>query len=154
VYGPRIKGNYRTLIEAIDRRRFVPIGPGTSRRTLVFDEDLAAAIELALTHDRAPGGTFNVSDGQFHELRAIIAAIAAALQRPVPRWHVPVSLARLAARGAGLIDRRIPAMVDKYLEDTAVDARRIQRELGFVPAFDLQHGWLLTVQRMHRTARA
>src|SRR5690606_37394785 len=53
VYGPRIKGNYRTLIEAIDRRRFVPIGPGTSRRTLVFDEDLAAAIELALTHDRA-----------------------------------------------------------------------------------------------------
>lgn len=153
VYGPGIKGNYRTLVEAIEKRRFIPIGPGTSRRTVVFDEDLASAIELALTHEAAPGRIFNVSDGQFHQLREIIAAIAGALHREPPRWRLPVSLARLAASGAGLFDRRIPAMLEKYLEDTAVDASRIQRELGFRPAFDLRRGWALTVERM-RASRA
>jgi UDP-glucose 4-epimerase len=152
VYGPGIKGNYRTLVDAIEKRRFIPIGPGTSRRTVVFDEDLAAAIELALTHEGAPGRIFNVSDGQLHELREIIAAIAAALHRQPPHWQLPVSLARLAASGAGLFDRRIPGMLDKYLEDTAVDATRIQRELGFTPAFDLHRGWTRTVQRI-RSAR-
>ncbi len=152
VYGPRIKGNYRTLVDAIEKRRFMPIGPGTSRRTMVFDEDLASAIELALSHEGAPGQIFNVSDGQLHELREIIAAIAGALHRQPPRWRLPVSLARLFAGGAGLVDRRIPAMLDKYLEDTSVDATRIQRELGFKPAFDLHRGWALTLERM-RTRR-
>jgi UDP-glucose 4-epimerase len=44
VYGPRVKGNYRRLAEAIACRRFMPIGDGRNRRTLVHVRDLARAI--------------------------------------------------------------------------------------------------------------
>lgn len=150
VYGPRVKGNYQRLVQAIDRGRFIAVGPGMSRRTIVFEEDLASAIALAVSHEAAPGRTFNVSDGHFHELREIIGAIAAAVDRPSPRWQLPVAPARAAATVAGWFDRRIPHMLDKYLEDTAVAAVRIQRELGFSPAFDVRRGWSVTIDRMRQ----
>ena len=43
------------------------------------------------------------------------------------------------------------ATIDKYTEDVAVDSRRIQRELGFVPKYDLSAGWKDAVQEMRRS---
>ena len=43
-----------------------------------------------------------------------------------------------------LIGRRASigrATIDKYTEDIAVEGQRIQKELGFVPQFDLHAGW-------------
>ncbi|MBM4331185.1 MAG: hypothetical protein FJ117_08175 [Deltaproteobacteria bacterium] len=42
------------------------------------------------------------------------------------------------------------ATIDKYTEDVAVDNRRIQKELGFRPKYDLAAGWSETVQEMQR----
>jgi nucleoside-diphosphate-sugar epimerase len=39
-------------------------------------------------------------------------------------------------------------LADKHTEDVAVDSQRIQKELGFVPKFDLPAGWKGTVQEM------
>src|SRR5512143_943614 len=43
VYGPRVKGNYLRLLRALAGRRFVPVGKGTNRRTLIYEEDVARA---------------------------------------------------------------------------------------------------------------
>jgi nucleoside-diphosphate-sugar epimerase len=151
VYGPRVKGNYRRLVDALARHRFVPIGSGLTRRTVVFDCDLASALVLASEHSAAAGRVFNVSDGQPHALSEIIEAICRALERRPPRVHVPAGAVRAAAAladGALHLAGRKPivrALVDKYLEDAAVDARRIQRELGFAPHVTLQDGWQRTV---------
>lgn len=40
------------------------------------------------------------------------------------------------------------AMIEKYIEDIAVDGSLIQKELGFVPQYDLQAGWEETVKEM------
>ena len=40
--------------------------------------------------------------------------------------------------------------IDKYTEDVAVDGRRIQEELGFVPRYDLTTGWRETIQEMRQ----
>ena len=42
-------------------------------------------------------------------------------------------------------------MIDKYTEDIAVDGSLIQKELGFVPQYDLKAGWEETVQEMRKT---
>ncbi|MEZ5319812.1 MAG: NAD-dependent epimerase/dehydratase family protein [Vicinamibacterales bacterium] len=156
VYGPRVKGNYRRLLDAMARGRFVPIGRGRNRRTLVFEEDVARAAVLAAAHPAAAGRAFNVTDGTHPPLADIVAAIARALGQHPPRFAVPVAPVRLAAgaadRAARLLGRRltIGAAVDKYLEDVAVDGRRIQADLGFVPAFDLDAGWRRTVARLRQ----
>jgi nucleoside-diphosphate-sugar epimerase len=150
VYGPRVKGNYLRLVDALARRRFVPIGAGDNLRTLVFEDDLAAATALAATHADAAGRIYNVTDGQPHQVREIITAICAALGRRPPRWHAPIAPVRAALRAASIVDRRLPSMLDKYLEEVAVDGTRIQRELGFRPQTGLLDGWKATVAEMKR----
>lgn len=152
VYGPRIKGRYRALVDAIAQRRFVSIGRGENRRTLVFEDDLASAVALAAGHPAAAGRVYNVSDGHVHTVSEIIAAIAAGLGHRPPAWHVPVLPVRLAVIAGGLVDARLPRVLNKYLEDVAVEATQIQEELGFCPRFDLEHGWATTIERMRQAA--
>ena len=57
VYGARVKGNYHRLLHALRRRRFLPIGRGANRRTLIYDRDVAAAallVALLLLREQAP----------------------------------------------------------------------------------------------------
>ncbi len=157
VYGSRIKGNYQRLLHAIARSRFLPIGRGDNRRTLVYDRDVARAALLALEHPEAAGKIFNVTDGEFHTLHDIISAICQALGRKPPGFSLPMGSVRFAAaiveNAAGLMGLSPPitrAAIDKYTEDVAVDSRRIRKELGFKPLYDLAAGWKATVQEMRR----
>ena len=43
---------------------------------------------------------------------------------------------------------RTRAIIDKYTEDIAVDGSLIQKELGFVPQYDLKTGWEETIREM------
>ena len=148
VYGPRVKGNYRTLAEAIARGRYVPIGRGANRRTVVHEHDLARAVVLAAGHPQAGGRIFNVSDGRLHRLAEIVDAMHHAAGRRTPRLHLPVWLASAAVRMGDAVTKvsglRLPlgpTALDKYLEDVAVDATLVQRDLGFVPEMTLDRGW-------------
>lgn len=157
VYGPRIKGNYRTLAESIARGRYLPIGRGDNRRTLVHERDLARALVLAAEHPDAPGGTFNVSDGRPHPLAEIVGAMYRAIDRTPPRLRIPVAAARILATGGDVLSRlsgrRMPITRDalnKYLEDVAIDSSRIQRLLEFAPSIDLDAGWRDTMAAIRR----
>ena len=110
-----------------------------------------------MQHPNASGKVYNVSDGQLHTLKEIINTICQALDRNPPRLSIPVAPVRLAAgmlEDAGrMIGFKSPvgrATIDKYTEDIAVDSRRIQTELGFVPRYDLAAGWQETVEEMRR----
>jgi UDP-glucose 4-epimerase len=158
IYGARVKGNYQRLVQALARGRFIPIGNGNNRRTLIYDRDVARASVLAAEHPAAAGKIYNVSDGHFHTLKEIIVAICDALGRNPPRLSVPVGPARFLAGliedAFRLVGQKSPISretIDKYTEDIAVSSQRIQTELGFKPQFDLLTGWRETVQELRRT---
>jgi len=158
VYGPGIKGNYRRLLQTLMQGRFIPIGSGYNRRTLVYDKDVVQAVLLALEHPQAAGRIYNVTDGEFHSLTEIIKTMCVALGQRVSRWYIPEMpvkvVAMLVDTIGQLVFRRTPglrAMIDKYTEDVAVDGRRIQEELGFIPHYDLATGWRETVQEMRNS---
>jgi UDP-glucose 4-epimerase len=156
VYGPRVRGNYRRLLRALARRRFVPVGAGRNRRTLVHEEDAARAALLAARHPDAIGEVFNVTDGGSPTLDEIVRVMCAALGRRPPAVALPAGPVRAAAwlaeRAAGLAGRRLPlrAAVDKYLEEVVVDGRRLRDRLGYRPALTLEAGWRQTVEAMRR----
>ena len=135
--------------------RFIPVGNGLNRRTLVYDKDVGRAAVLAVSHPAAAGRVFNVTDGGFHTLNEIIESICSALGRKPPRLSLPVSqhatLIRLIEKGSRAIGLKPPVtqeMIDKYTEDIAVDGSLIQKELGFVPQYDLKTGWEETIREM------
>ena len=168
VYVSRIKGNYERLTRALavgkwgtrlchvphfSRFPFIPVGNGLNRRTLVYDRDVGRAATLAVSHPAAAGRIFNVTDGGFHTLNEIIGSICAALGRKPPRLSLPVgpmrALAGLIEKGARTIGIKAPVTretIYKYTEDIAVDGSLIQKELGFVPQYDLRTGWEETIR--------
>jgi nucleoside-diphosphate-sugar epimerase len=158
VYGSRIKGNYSELLKELVRGRFIPIGRGQNRRTLIFDKDVGYATVLALSHPSAEGRVFNLTDGEFHTLNEIIETMCSALDRRPPRFFLPVAAARSMAgileNGARLVGRFSPItriMFDKYTEDIAVSGNRIQEELGFIPKYDLKTGWREAILEMRES---
>jgi nucleoside-diphosphate-sugar epimerase len=157
VYGSRVKGNYRRLLRSLSQRTFVPVGAGQNRRTLVHDSDVARAVVLALNSPNAAGRIFNVSDGRFHLLNDIIAAICDSLGRARPTISLPLGPVRMFAglledfqRLAGLEPKIARSTIDKYTEEVAVDSSRIQSELGFVPRMGLAAGWKQTIEEMRQ----
>jgi len=153
-YGPCVKGNYRSLVRAIARHRFVPIGRGSNRRPLIFEEDAARAALHVAEHDAALGRVFNASDGELHTVAEIIDAIYRSLGSRPPRLRLPLGLARAALAGVELafraVRRRPPAgraTLAKYIEDVAVSSARL-RETGFVPRWTMQDGWREAVRAM------
>lgn len=155
VYGPRLKGNYASLVRMARRGLFIPIGPGQNRRTLIATHDAAAGAILAAAHPAADGQIYNLTDGSVHTFAEIVQAVYAACQRPAPRWHIPLRPVRWAARlselAFGLAGKRSPihrGRVDKLIEDMAVSGAKIQHDLGFRPAItDLREGWMRAVSR-------
>lgn len=155
IYGAKIKGNYHKLVNALARGRFIPLGKGMNRRTLVYDRDVARAALLAATHPDAAGRIYNVTDGTFHSLSEIIATICSALGRPQPKIQLPVAPVRWAAGVADdmakMVGLRSPigrATIDKYLEEVCVSGQQIQNELGFKPQYNLEGGWKETIAEM------
>lgn len=151
IYGPRMKGNYARLVDALAGGLFVPVGDGTNVRTLVYEADAARAAELAASHPDAAGRIYNVSDGELHSFQEILAAMSAALGKSPPRRAIPLRAARLAAavadRATGAVGRStcLTSAVDKLVESAAVRADRIRNELGFRPEYDLARGWRETI---------
>ena len=61
------------------------------------------------------------------------------------------TLIGLIEKGSHAIGLKPPvtkALIYKYTEDIAVDGSLIQRELGFVPQYDLKTGWEETIGEM------
>lgn len=153
VYGPRMKGNYVRLLQALRRRRLAIVGDGHNRRTLVYVDDVCAAAIAAVEQTNAARQILNVTDGTVHTLREIIEAMSVALGQTPPVWRLPAAPVRAAA---GLIEdilktlgRVSPigrATIDKLVEDTAVSGDEVQRQLGFRPRYDLRAGWRETIR--------
>ena len=155
IYVLNIANNVPDSIGRVPRFPFIPIGNGLNRRTLIYDKDVGRAATLAVSHPAAAGRVFNVTDGEFHTLNEIIESICSALGSKPPRFSLPVAPVRFVAGmledGARFFGRHSPitrATVDKYTEDIAVSSERIQKELEFMPQYDLETGWRETIQEM------
>jgi len=137
VYGPGVKGNFRSLLRLVDRRVPLPLGAVDNRRALIGVGNLTDAIARALARPPAAGvcRTYTLCDPETVSTPELIRRLGTALGRPARLLPVPVGLLRLGGRLA-----RRPAMVQRLTASLAVDDRRIRAELGWVPPEGLDHG--------------
>lgn len=92
VSGPGARGNVRRMVRAIAAGRYLGVGAGTARRSMVRAADVADVLPAAAE----AGGTFHLTDGHHPSFAELEAALAAALgRRPPPR--LPLSVARVVA---------------------------------------------------------
>jgi len=145
IYGEGDPGNLVRLIRAIDRGRFVWIGSGANRKSLLYRSDAATACLAALGSRSDSPRIYNVSD-QPCSMRRIVETAARHLERRPPAWRLPAGL----ALGCGAIASAVSfgrgplaalhGTVRKWLDDDVYPAERIERELNFRPQVDLDQG--------------
>lgn len=145
VYGPGCKGNLPRMIQAVARGRFPPLPETGNKRSMVDVRDVVQAALLAATSPVAASKVYIVTDGQAYSTRQIYEWICAALQRPVPRWTVPLPLLRLASHIGDIIGRVSGRRfvldtdaLDKLLGSAWYRSQKISQELNYRPTHTLK----------------
>jgi nucleoside-diphosphate-sugar epimerase len=146
LYGEGDPGNVARLIRAIDKRRFVWIGVGGNRKSLLYRDDAAQACLTVARGESAAGvSTYNVPSIPY-PLGQIVGSIEKALGVRVPRWHIPGALALAGAACLSQVPtRRTKALARtarKWLADDVFDGRRFEAAFCFRPTVSLDEGIL------------
>jgi nucleoside-diphosphate-sugar epimerase len=145
IYGPGVRGNFKTLVSAVDRGIPLPLGSVRNRRSLLFVGNMVGALLLCIEHPAAAGRTFLLSDGEDLATPELVRRIGTALGRPARLVPVPPALLRWAGAFLGK-----SATVSRLVGSLQVDSSRIRRELGWRPAADVAQG-LADTARWYRT---
>ncbi len=141
VYGPGVKANFFSLLQAIARGLPLPIGAIDNRRSLIFVGNLADAIVKCIEHPAAAGGTFLVRDGEDLSTPELARRLARALDVRPRLLSVPPSWLSF---GGWLTGRR--DAVDRLIGSLAVDDSKIRAALGWGPPYTLDEGLAATAR--------
>ena len=135
VYGPGVKGNFISLLAAIDNGIPLPLAGARNERSLVYVGNLVSALITCATHAAAAGQTYLVRDGDDVSTALLVEKIAAALGRKLRSFNVPPGLLRAAALVLGR-----SAQVDRLFGSLCVSDAKLRGELGWVPPYTLEQG--------------
>lgn len=145
VYGEGDPGNVARLMRLIDSGRFVWIGRGLNRKSLIHREDVARACLAVLRAPSTGTAIYNVS-GEPCTMREVVEALAKALGRRLPRWYLPAApvlnmarLVSLAACGRGRLGN-LQVMLSKWLTDELYDASKFHQMYDVKPQVSLEEG--------------
>ncbi|MGA0560268.1 NAD-dependent epimerase/dehydratase family protein [Larkinella sp. VNQ87] len=135
IVGDAAPGNLGKLVETIRRGRYVRIGSGAARRSMVLAEDVAQLIPKAVT----VGGIYNLTDGVHPSVQELEEAIARQAGRRLS-WSVPYGVARVTAwAGDGInrvVGRRFPLdsiALTKITSSLTFSDERARQQLGWKP---------------------
>jgi nucleoside-diphosphate-sugar epimerase len=101
-YGAGCKGNLPRLVRAIAGGWCPPIPNTPARRSLLHVDSLVEALLRVAVHPRAAGRVFNVADEEALSTGEIYDLLMRAVGRTPPRWRVPLTAFRAAARAGDL----------------------------------------------------
>ena len=144
VYGPGNKGNIYNMIKAIDNRRFVMMGRGINKRSLVYAGNVVEAAIEVLDKEVSDGKVYLITDGIDYTVRDLYRLISKGLGRnPLP-FYIPMGIARMLAIagdiGKKIIRRSLPfnsEVLGKLTESLTFSSGRIQEDVGFKPKYNL-----------------
>jgi len=143
LYGEGDPGNVGRLMRTLDKGRFVWVGDGSNRKSLLYKGDAARAC-VAVAEQPASGiKIYNVSAPSC-TMCEIVDGIADALGKHPFSVRVPASLALFLSRHLSRIpNRRMAGLhqtVKKWLAEDVYDTRRFEEACGFQTKTSLKDG--------------
>jgi nucleoside-diphosphate-sugar epimerase len=135
VYGPGVKGNFISLLSAIDKGMPLPLKGANNIRSLVYVGNLVDALIACATHPAAAGQTYLVSDGEDVSTAVLIEKIAKSLGRSNRSFYLPPTLLRAAASLVGRSEQ-----IDRLFGSLRVSNEKICGELSWSPPYTLDQG--------------
>lgn len=128
VYGPGVKGNFRTLLRTVSMGIPLPFASLLGKRSLVGLSNLVDMIAACSGHPAAANQIFLVSDGDDLSTPDLLRRTGRALGRSVRVFPFPETLLRLAAALTGKSEA-----IQRLADSLQVDISKNRELLGWVP---------------------
>jgi nucleoside-diphosphate-sugar epimerase len=141
VYGPDAPGNFRMMLNYIDKGIPLPLGSINNRRSMVFLDNLVDLIRVCLTHPAAANQEFLAADAKSVSTPGMIKALATGMGKRARLFGFPVSVLRL---GAGLAGRQ--NMYQQLCGSLEVDISKAGKMLGWIPPISIYDGLRLSAE--------
>lgn len=136
IYGPSVKGNFRSMMKLVSRRTPLPLALITdNRRSLLALDNLIDFLALCVSHPGAAGRVFLVSDQDDVSTAELLRRLAEAMGLTARLFPVPQLLLRGAANLAG---KR--SAYHRLCGSLVVDSSAASRLLGWAPPIALDEG--------------
>jgi|Deesub1362A_J573_1020465.scaffolds.fasta_scaffold00073_93 nucleoside-diphosphate-sugar epimerase len=140
VYGPGNKGNIYKLIEAVDKNRFIMLGKGQNKRSMVYVGNVVDAALSIVDKDEADGKVYIVTDGIDYTVRELYETIAKELGKKPRQFYIPISIAKALALAGDIVGRPFPlnsSTLNKLAGSLTFSSLNIQKGIGFKPKYNL-----------------
>jgi UDP-glucose 4-epimerase len=145
LFGASDPGNVGRLMRSIDHRRFIWVGDGSNRKSLLHVKDAARACINVAQSPTDSVNIYNVSAPPC-TMKAIVEELSLALKkRPLP-IHVPGAFALASASVLGKLTggsgslATLHTTLQKWLADDIYDARKFEQAFGFQTQVSLSDG--------------
>lgn len=135
VYGPKVKGNFASMVDWVHKGVPMPLGAVNNRRSLVGLENLADFIALCADQKKSPQAAnqvFLVSDGDDVSTPELLLRVALAYNAKARLISVPERWLRMTAKLLGK-----SAEADRLLCSLTVDITKARELLGWRPVLDM-----------------
>lgn len=156
VYGPGSTGNAHRLMALIDRGWPLPLGSIRNCRSMIFVENVVAAITVLLEASSGTDGVFFASDGVDLSTPELVRIIASALGRPARLIPIPVPLLRAIGKLGDWINSLTPVPltsieVERLVGSLTVATGRLSEMVGFKAPISPEEGWRRTARWLRST---
>jgi len=143
IYGPGVKGNLQSLMQAIERGIPLPLGGITrNRRSLLGIDNLISLISVALSHPRAANRVLLAADGEAVSTTGLLQLIAKAMGKSARTIPVPAPIIRLLAAAIGK-----KAAAARLVGSLEVDISDTRQRLDWTPPVSLEEGMRSAAKR-------
>lgn len=132
VYGPGVKGNFRSLITWIAKGVPLPLGAIHNKRSLFALDNLVDLVVTCIDHPAAANQVFLVSDGQDLSTTELLRRVGQALGKPARLLPMPSGILTF---GASLLGKK--AMAQRLCGNLQVDSSYTCETLGWQPPFSV-----------------
>ena len=148
-FGPGDGLHFGRMADRLRAGRGVIIGSGDNALPFVYVTDVVQGLLLALDHESAVGGAYNIANDRPLSQKQFLHAIASAIGARPPRLHVPYHALYAAGYGAEVLatltrSPRQPIVTRLGVKLFGTDNRhaidKARRELGFTPQVGLDEG--------------
>ena len=136
VYGPKVKGNFASLMRAVKKGIPLPFGAiDSNRRSMVSVDNLVSLLITCSTHPQAKNEVFLVCDGEDLSTAELLRRLGMALAKPARLLPVPTVLLRLGATALGRHD-----LARRLFGNLQVDDRKTRSLLNWMPVQSVSDG--------------
>lgn len=137
-YGPGVKGNFLSLLEAVAAERRLPLAGIVNRRSLLYLGNAVSAIEAALVAPTLADEALPIADVSI-STPDLVTKLATALRVRPRLFHVPERF----LRGAAMLLARRGAMA-RLIGSLEVDPLRFRGLTGWSPTYTIEEGLAAT----------